>query len=336
MPNIGNNSCKQRNISKQYIQPPISGDNSTAYNLDTLAHLDQKIPNKLEHKVLAKYLTTQILFPLIDQKSPLEDAYWNTYHCNNILIQQGQKLTASYCKNRWCIVCNRIRTATLMNGYLDQIKEFKNGAFVTLTRVNVVGADLRSEIDSMVKLFGLIQRKAKRLGYNHTALRKLECTYSSRLRNYNPHLHVICSNMELATFIRKEWLKRNPKANEGAQDLKPITEHSAKELFKYFTKLITISKQRDNRGIKQVELNARALDTILQSIRNKRTFQTYGDLRLISEDIEDIESQEYPSLTFGINIWKYNPIIHNYVSQDAEIIADIEPHRIYGIKVVQG
>jgi hypothetical protein len=336
VPNIGNNSCKQRNISKQYIQPPISGDNSTAYNLDTLAHLDQKIPNKLEHKVLAKYLTTQILLPLIDQNSPLKKAYWNTYHCTNILIQQGQKLTASYCKNRWCIVCNRIRTATLMNGYLEQIKEFKNGAFVTLTRPNVVGADLRSEIDSIVKLFGLIQRKAKRLGYNHTALRKLECTYSSRLRNYNPHLHVICSNMELATFIRKEWLKRNLNAYKGAQDIQPLTEHSAKELFKYFTKLITISKQRDNRGIKQVELNARALDTILQSIRNKRTFQTYGDLRLISEDIEDIESQEYPSLTFGINIWKYNPIIHNYVSQDSEIIADIEPHRIYGIKVVEG
>ena len=336
MPNIGNNSCKQRNISKQYIQPHISGGNSTAYNLDTLAHLDQKIPNKLEHKVLAKYLTTQILLPLIDQNSPLKKAYWNTFHCNNILIQQGQKLTASYCKNRWCIVCNRIRTATLMNGYLEQIKEFKSGAFVTLTRVNVVGADLRSEIDSIVKLFGLIQRKAKRLGYNHTALRKLECTYNSKHRNYNPHLHVICSNMELATFIRKEWLKRNPKAYKGAQDIQPLTEHSAKELFKYFTKLITISKQRDNRGIKQVELNARALDTILQSIRNKRTFQTYGDLRLISEDIEDIESQEYPSLTSGINIWKYNPIIHNYVSQDAEIIADIEPHRIYGIKVVEG
>lgn len=338
MSNIDNNLSTQSFKSKHSVsrvKPLTNGSTNAPTILDTLAQLDHNKPNPLENKVLAKYLSRAIIFPLIDLNSPLKKSYWRTFHCSNTLIQEGQKLRSSYCKNRWCIVCNRIRTATLMNGYLEQIKEFKSGTFLTLTRPNVGGAELMSEIESLTKLFSLIQRKAKRIGLDNTSLRKLECTYNAKHKNYNPHLHVICSNIELATFIRKEWLKRNLNAYKGAQDLQPCTDNTAQELFKYFTKLLTITNERDSKGVRQMELNPYPLDIILQSIRGKRTFQTYGNIRLVSEDLEQIESQDYPSLSDEENLWQYNPIVHNYVSLDAEILVDIEPTQVYGLIVKQ-
>ena len=82
-------------------------------SLDTLAQLDHFTENQayktLKKRAISKYYTNEILYPLIDLKNECEDSYWNTYHCVKTLHQDTEgKVTSKYCKNRWCIVCNRI------------------------------------------------------------------------------------------------------------------------------------------------------------------------------------------------------------------------------------
>ena len=333
MPNIRYSALKDTPYQRENISAPKTP------LLDTLGLLDQKSTTlcktpKLKYKVLTKYLTHQIIYPLIDLHTPMERSYWTAWRCGNILVQNGQRLTTTYCKHRVCIQCNRIRTAELMNGYLPQIERFTDSHFVTLTTPNVRQEYLREEFEHLIKTFGLIMRKAKRKGLRNTALRKIECTYNPKRNTYNPHIHVIADNLELATFIRNEWLKRNVYASRRAQDIRRADTNSAMELFKYFTKLVHINHEQSKSGEPtKVELQPRALDSILSAIKGKRTFQTYGTLKLISEDIEKIESQEYPELDNDIAIWNYTPVIHNYVNHEGLIMSSVNAPEVYQVVV---
>ena len=88
-------------------------------------------------KFLSKALAKQLLKANPDSK--LFKSYRATLSCSSVLQQNGKKLTTLYCKNRWCAVCNRIRTAKLIGGYSEQLEEFKEPYFVTLTKKTVKG-----------------------------------------------------------------------------------------------------------------------------------------------------------------------------------------------------
>ena len=339
MPNIRLFGNKDTRNLRQYPtpnQPPQTGGSSNP-SLDKLELLNQ---NKHKHgklgaldkRVLSKYLTRQIVLPLINLHTDMERSYWTAFRCGNTMIQQGQKLITTYCKHRACITCNRIRTAQLINGYYPQLKEFDYPQFVTLTRPNVRAYELRAEIESMIKIFSLIMRKAKRIGLSNSALRKIECTYNVRANTFNPHIHVISSNKELSTFILNEWLKRNKNASKRAQDIREADGNSTKELFKYFTKLVHM-KYDERMNKSNITVQPYALDRILSAIKGKRTFQTYGSLRLVSEDIEEIQSQDYPELDNEMNVWNYYPIIHNYVSEGGVVLSEINPPDLYNITI---
>lgn len=339
MPNIRLFGNKDTRNLRQYPtpnQPPqIEGSPNTS--LDTLGLLNQNKNKRrklgaLDKRLISKYLTHQILYPLIDQESEMKGSYWRAWHCGNTMIQQGQKLTTTYCKHRACITCNRIRTAELINGYLPQIESFDRPQFITLTRPNVEVTELRAEFEALIKIFSLIMRKAKRIGLSNSALRKIECTYNVRANTFNPHIHVISSNKELSTFILNEWLKRNKNASKRAQDIREADNNSTKELFKYFTKLVHM-KYDERMDKSNITVQPYALDRILSAIKGKRTFQTYGSLRLVSEDIDEIQSQDYPELDNEMNVWNYYPIIHNYVSEGGVVLSEINPPDLYNISI---
>ena len=339
MPNIRLFGDKDTGILRQYPTPnqPPQIRGSSNPSLDKLELLNQ---NKHKHgklgaldkRVLSKYLTRQIVLPLINLHTDMERSYWTAFRCGNTMIQQGQKLITTYCKHRACITCNRIRTAELINGYYPQLKEFDYPQFVTLTRPNVRAYELRAEIETMIKIFSLIMRKAKRIGLCTKALRKLECTYNVRANTFNPHIHVISSNRELSTFILKEWLKRNKNALRKAQNIKDADENSIKELFKYFTKLVHM-KYDERMNVSDITLQPYGLDRMLSAIKGKRTFQAYGGIRLISEDIEKIESQDYPELEADNNLWNYYPVIHNYVNREGVVLSNINAPDLYNITI---
>ena len=161
---------------------------SNANALDTLAqvecHPSKKAYHTLKKRALAKKYTNEILFPLIDLKNEREQSYWNTYHCVKTLLQDTHgKVTSSYCKNRWCIVCNRIRTGILINTYSKPISDV-DSCFLTLTsdwtKKCVTRADLEHTIDHYKIVFRKIHWRFKRKYGNLGVLRKLEVTWNTK------------------------------------------------------------------------------------------------------------------------------------------------------------
>lgn len=256
-------------------------------NLDTLK---QKAKNQHFSKALAKSLTKL-------PNSPLNKAYRRTlFDCGALLVQEGQKLTSRYCNGRWCNTCNRIRTAKLTEGYKKALEEFKDPYLVTLTIPNVSGEILKDETKNMLKNFQLIIRSRRRK-VEFNGIRKLECTYNEELDNYHPHFHILADGKENAQYLVSEWLKRYPNAQPWCQDIRSADRGSLLELFKYTTKIVSKSKKD---GFK---IHVRALDVIFQSLYGLRTFQPFGKVRMVNEDIEELKAETYDIPYYESVVW---------------------------------
>lgn len=290
-----------------------------AYSLDTLEHLNhpqclcgfqgkgttpKTTDNRLSKRAQNKWFTNQLTGRLAELDTPLRRAYNRTrYDCSTLIVQEGTKLTARYCGARWCNICNRIRTAKLLNGYEQPLSKFKEPYFVTLTIPNVTASELHYTLVGMVRTSTNIVRTINRkLNCKFTGIRKVESTYNSVEDTYHPHLHFIVDGEMESKILVNEWLVRYPSAARYCQDIKPIVgENGYKELFKYTTKIVTYSKPDQKRYI-----YASALDTIFQAMKGMRTFQTFGNIKKVSEDIDNIQSDTYPTIPFYESVvWAY-------------------------------
>jgi len=263
-------------------------------SLDTLAQLGTGFYNRAKRK----HLSTPLALRLVDAskqnpKSNLKKSYFNTYHCcRTLAIRDDGTVRGSYCKNRWCLVCNNIRTAQLINRYMPILDEWNDKYFVTLTIPNCKGKDLPCTIDLMQQTFNKIHAKLKKQFQRKqrdkiVGLRKLECTYNPTRNDYHPHYHLIINGKENATDILNEWLQRLPATKRKAQDLQMADSKASKELFKYFTKVVTTIKDK-NGEVKDRKIYADAMDVIFNAIKGKRTFQNFGfkALKVESEDLD--------------------------------------------------
>jgi Replication protein len=257
-------------------KPPFAlGAGEDDLRLSKSAKFDDK--SNFCKRARVKYLTNALSLRLASlDDTPLVKSYWNSYYCSSILQKMGGKLTSKYCKNRWCLVCSRIRTAQLIKQYLPLMREWQEKQFVTLTVPNCSGADLVDTIEQMKAVFNRIREQIKKQ-YQRcqrdaplVALRKLECTFNPRRRDFHPHFHLIVCDLATANELRTLWLKFFPSASWDCQDVKPANDASVLELFKYFTKLVT-SKEKDGRII-----SVGPLDTIFQAITGQRTFQAFN------------------------------------------------------------
>lgn len=278
------NKNTTKTLSFNTIAQPVHGKG--------IDYLQKRAKNKYFSQELARHLTTL--------SSPLNKAYRRTlFDCGSLLIQEGQKLTGRYCNGRWCNTCNRIRTAKLMEGYRKPLETLLEPYFVTLTIPNVCGEDLKESIKTLLKTIQLITRSRRRLT-EFNGIRKIECTYNAIEDTYHPHLHLIIDGKDNAEWLVSEWLKRNPNANRVAQDYRKADSGSLMELFKYTTKIVT-KTQKD--GFK---IYVRALDTIFQAMYKVRTFQSFGKIRMVSEDIEDIQSELYDIPYYESLVWQWS------------------------------
>lgn len=271
-------------------------------SLDTLAQVPPKSTKiTLQKRARSKWYTQQVVRTLVDMPSPLNKYYWNAYHCGSVIEQEGKTLKSKFCKTRVCNVCNRIRTANAMNGYMSQLKQLPGLKFVTLTQgKRVQDWELRDTIKKMNQNFVLLNRHLReKKGIKINGVRVIECTYCERRNTYHPHFHLIVD--KYAETLVDEWLQRYPNAVEKAQDIREVDESGFNELFKYTTKIITKGKKGD------VLIHATALDTILQSFKGIRTFVPFGDIRKVNEDLEGLEKQEYtdiPEYPFATFVWE--------------------------------
>jgi len=257
-----------------------------------LSHKDKKQEEKptgkstLIKRARAKYLTQHIVRSLANLNSDLQKAYWNTYHCASILEQHETKITAKYCKNRFCIVCNRIRTANLIADWIPVLKKMNEPVSLTLTIPNCSGDDLKDEINRMKNVFEQIRNMYKKRGVTIQALRKLEVTFNYKAKSFHPHFHIIIDGFDMASNILLDWLQRFPDCDRKAQHIQRADENSLFELFKYVTKFVS-----NKNGI-----YIRALDTIFNVMSGQRTFQAYGLKKEVNEDIEELISEIYTDI----------------------------------------
>lgn len=264
-----------------------------------------KSRKELKGRAKSKTITNALVRKLAALESPLHKSYWNTYHCCEAMFQDGNKLTSKYCNNRWCSTCNRIRTGKLIDGYEPVLKKLKNKYFVTLTIPNCTAEELEQEIKKMTRTFTRIKDVLRKQGFNLKGIRKTECTYNAEKNNYHPHFHFIISGKLESEMLQREWLKRYPQSKKIAQDIRPATDKAVKELFKYFTKLI--SKGTNNK------FYIFALDQIFQAMRCKRVFQPFGIKKYVSEDIEELQYMLFKDIQEQNTTWEWHTDFYDWI-----------------------
>lgn len=230
---------------------------------------DAKTGINLLRRAKSKYLNCILMAKLADLDSPLKDKYWKTYYCSHQIEVKGGIAKSNFCSSRWCMICNRIRTAQLCDTYMPTLDSWQNKTFVTLTVPNCKKDDLQDTLKEMYQTFSQIKDVERKRGNKLIGLRKLECTYNREQDNYHPHYHLILNSPDRNKVIVDEWLQRFSGASRAGQNFKKADNNSCYELFKYFTKLTSNSS-------KDKTITLEALDTIFQSIIGVRTFQPFG------------------------------------------------------------
>lgn len=253
-------------------------------------------------KARKKYVTNGLMLHLRSNNpyTPLYRSYSNTFFCSNTLhFDEEGKPNAYRCKNRFCMTCNAIRTAHLIDWYYPQLKALKNPYFVTLTLPNCDATieAFRATKNAMYRTFTQIVHILKNNGIRYKMLRKFEATINEQKREFHPHFHIIVEGADIARFLIDEWLKHLPSANRDAQNMERANSGSMLELFKYFTKLFT-KGENGKRRLPDAEL----LDTLLCVIKGVRTFTAYG-IKAIKEDKEIEQSEEFKALANKVFTW---------------------------------
>jgi hypothetical protein len=281
---------------------------------------DVKHGQNLLRRARAKYFAIAFILRMVDLDSPLRKSYWNSYHCcNNVGLKESGETTSLYCDARWCLVCNRIRSAKMINSYLPALNEWNDKHFVTLTIPNAPADGLSDAIAMMQAEFFRIKETFKKQHQRQqrddklVGLRKLECTYNISREDYHPHYHAIIQGEENANDLLAEWLRRFPDARDVAQDVRKADDASVRELFKYFTKLI--AKAAGGQSVILPE----QLDVMFRVLRGKRTFQNFGftkpkETEEVSE--EALEMAEEIERETIVEVYQWKQELHDWIGRN--------------------
>jgi hypothetical protein len=183
---------------------------------------------------------------------------------------------------------------------MPALEKMEEKYFLTLTRKNVPAHLLKTTIREMLtivsKTIAKLRRKDKRgrRFIEFSCLRKIECTYNEITNEYHPHFHFIIDSEFAATCLRSAWCKYwgvdsatgKQIADPAAQDLRPADNNSCMELFKYFTKVISKSKDKTD-----YRIHVAALDQMFRAMKKVRTFQPTGVIKAVSEDIDELQAE---------------------------------------------
>jgi hypothetical protein len=307
--------------------------------------------DNLKKRARAKFVTHSLASGLIKNGSKEnEHAYQRILNCCSILEKKEDKLKAHYCNNRMCLVCSRIKTANLINGYAETIEKFANKKFITLTIPNCKDKELEQTLRKMSYGFSKLKRNIKKR-YNITVegIRHVEITYNENEKTFHPHYHIVINekifnrnfkkNSASATIVYY-WLKQMKK--EGikpllmCQDITQGNNGSVKELFKYFAKTIYKKQQRNgNTTVTEIRtIPPKQLDVIYTATYRKRMFQPfsirklkefseienqYNDVNIKKIDVADcIDTLERKE---NLYYWRYK----DWISQTGVLLSNYEP-----------
>ena len=259
-------------------------------------------------------------------------AYWNTYHCQEKFFGSDGRVYGRYCKNRFCTVCCCIRKADIINRYLPEINTWEDPHFVTLTVKAVRASKLDFWLFGIKKAFRQIREKCKKnnqrgLGPKLIGIKSLECNFNPVSKTYNPHLHLIVPNAEIAKILTDEWLKKwtrkytSPRAQH--QRRVQCVERDLVELIKYGSKIFTEPDLNKKAGGKIPRMvYAAALDTIFSAMKPYRLFERFG----FNLPKQPGYTQQAPTLLQQYDEWIFEPSLHDWHNPDTgELLTGFRP-----------
>ena len=282
----------------------------------------QQARHTMAKRARAKYCTMQVVKDLIALDSPMREKYERALGCCSTIRQEDGALTSHYCKDRWCIVCNRIRMGRRIDAYKPVFEAWaeSDGVYmVTLTVPNVGATRLSSTLDEMQHQLKLCRRSIRRTReLEYESVRSTEVTFNAERRDFHPHYHIAVRGEEQAKALVEEWLKRWPRASRVAQNVRSWdgSEKGLRELTKYCTKLIG-----GTRG--DVAPATWALDEIFQALQGRHLFRPVGfELSeyvpdLDPEAVEDFEDLEVNVVAFSRPdekvLWTWDSGVNDWV-----------------------
>lgn len=298
--------------------------------LDKSGQLDQSISERASDalrstrkRARVKFITYGLVKQLEALESPLCDQYRRSLSCCKVIEQHRGELTTHYCRARWCLVCNRIRMAQLVETYQPVFSTWESRFLVTLTVPNCSDRQLSPVLDEMLKAFTNAKRAIKRtLKLPFKAVRVTEVTYNNGRGDFHPHFHVIVEDQQAAEALREEWLKRWPRAARSAQDVRRWgeDERDLLEICKYTTKLVMMKNGQ--------QPSEEALDVIFRALERRRLFQPVGfTLPKDPEDIDELQAVAVAYIRPEQNIlWTWVQALHDWVNLDTgEYLTGYEP-----------
>ncbi len=291
----------------------------------------------LQGRAKRKLITQSMALNLIDvakEKGENEKlkSIWNAYHCQSQVITANGRIYGRYCKNRFCTLCCSIRKAEIINRYYPVIGQWDMPYFVTLTVKACDGKKLKLMVSKVLQGFQRIKDRHKKnylrgKGIKLMGVKSLECNFNPAKKTYNPHLHLIVANKEMAEIIIRDWLKLwTPKfAQRQAQDMRKVfnAETGLIEIIKYGSKIFTepdIKKKGDN---STYQIYVAALDNILTAMKGKRIFERFG---FNSEQEKAFKITELQAVT-KYTEWEYIPSKSDWqnVNSCAEVLTGFKP-----------
>ena len=120
-------------------------------------------------------------------------------------------------------------------------------------------------------------------------VRSLECNFNHYARTYNPHLHLIVADQEIADILKAEWLNvwKYPWTIPQAQFSRPAEnlERDLIEIIKYGTKILPdadVQSKRQSKVSKKIYIKAQY--NIYEAMKGLRIFERFGFNRPRSEE----------------------------------------------------
>lgn len=286
--------------------------------------MSQSKTSTLEKRAKSKYLSFRLACWLLlgNASSPLKKSYRDSLYCCHLLLAERGKITGHYCKHRWCLTCNRIRMAVLILGYGPQLRQLGDLWFVTLTARTVRRSELPERLFDMGKVWSAILNRNRNdcqrgRGRVLIGLRKLECNPRPN-DYYHPHFHILVQGERAARWLVSQWLQRwGDLADPKAQDVRRANDDSLLEVFKYQVKLP--AKTDSGEFITTPD----QLDWIYTNLRGKRTFQPFGGLTAVPEELDDdLVAQGLPEGMQGV-FWHWEE--NDWISEYGELLTGWEP-----------
>lgn len=280
---------------KPVVPVPIAEDNflqtiKEIENTNLIPRIDEVFSNTTIENIInpnLKRKAKQKLKQVADTEKLKGNFKQKLEECMNyVSVTNFGIVTGSYCKNRYCPFCAKVKELEIKALIEELLNHFSNRTILfatfTVTSAIVKNVDeVKEHRDKVTKAFSKMIRSFKTVtGY----IKKIETTFNEETSQLNVHIHsfLLVTNYSSNYIKLSEWKKKWQEAtgDNKAKEIKIVLinkeEKSLKKLSSYVSKL-DLSKMKLSNEISNLFSNAE---------KNKRDITYSGDFKEAKKTIE--------------------------------------------------